>query len=164
MNDAESPLAWLARRRDKAGNPLVSEAQFAAGERLRRDFTRGQLMPKMGIDWSLGTPAGGRGGRAGGIQELTDSALGARQRVNEALSAVGPDLSGLLVDVCCFLKGLEDVERERGWPARSGKVVLLIALSRLAGHYGYREAATGPDRSRGISHWGADDYRPVIGD
>lgn len=162
IDDAESPLAWLARRRDKTGKPILDEAQFKAGERLRADFTRGQLMPRMSVDWSLGVPPGGRGGPSGGIEDLTDAALSARQRVNQALAAVGPDLSGLLVDVCCFLKGLELVERERGWPARSGKVVLLIALSRLADHYGYGSQARGPDRARRSLHWGAADYRPTI--
>lgn len=160
VNDAESPLAWLARRRDRSGAPILDEAQFKAGERLRADFTRGQMMPRMSIDWSLGMPSGGRGGAAGGVQDLTDTAMAARDRVNRALSAVGPELSGVLVDVCCFLKGLETVERERGWPARSGKVVLLIALGRLARHYGYAAEARGAERSAGPRHWGAPDYRP----
>ena len=162
IDPAESPLGWLARRRDKAGRPILDEVQFAAGERLRADFTRGQMMPRMSVDLSLGLPSGGRSGRAGGVQDLSDSAMAARDRVNRALGAVGPELSGVLVDVCCFLKGLELVERERGWPARSGKVVLLIALSRLADHYGYQTTARGPKRSRGTNHWGAEDYRPRI--
>ncbi|MGJ0507471.1 MAG: DUF6456 domain-containing protein [Methylocystis sp.] len=61
---------------------------------------------------------------------------------------------------CDRLQGLETVECERGWPARSGKVVLKIALERLARHYGIGDAATGPARARGLLHWGAEDYRP----
>jgi len=162
INAEESPLGWLAKRRDKAGRPILSDIQFAAGERLRADFTRGQMMPRMSVDLSLGLPSGGRSGRSGGAQDISDAALSARDRVNRALGAVGPDLSGVLIDVCCFLKGLELVERERGWPARSGKVVLLIALSRLAEHYGYQSVARGPERSGGPKHWGSEDYRPCI--
>lgn len=158
----ESPLGWLARRRDKAGKPILDANQLMAGERLRMDFTRGQMMPRMSVDLTAARTGGGRSGRAGAMADLSDSALGARDRVNAALGAVGPELSGLLVDVCCFLKGLELVERERGWPARSAKVVLLIALSRLADHYGYGREARGAARSGSPAHWGTEDYRPRI--
>ena len=66
------------------------------------------------------------------------------------------------MDVCGFLKGLETIESERGWPVRSGKVVLGLALTRLARHYGYQTHAAGKASSP-ISHWGAADYRPTIG-
>jgi hypothetical protein len=160
VDDGESPLAWLHRRRGRDGAPLVGDVEFAAGERLRRDFTRAGLMPGLTSNWRSDAPTGG--GARGGPADLADSALAARDRVGRAVSAVGPDLGGLLVDVCCFLKGLEVVEAERRWPARSAKVVLRIALSRLADHYGMAAAAAGPDRSRGLGHWGTDDYRPTV--
>lgn len=147
----ESPLAWLARRR------LVSASAFEAGERLRRDLTLAQTLPSVTSRWS-DMPTGDRGP---GRDHMTDRVVAARQRVDRALAAAGPEFAGLLTDVCGFLKGLETVEAERGWPRRSGKVVLALALARLARHYGLGDAASGPARAP-MNHWGAEDYRPRI--
>jgi hypothetical protein len=76
--------------------------------------------------------------------------------VHQALDAVGPEFAGLLLDICCFLKGLEDIERERVWPTRSGKIVLHLALTSLARHYGYSAQARGPGQTP-IRTWLADD-------
>ena len=86
--------------------------------------------------------------------------LAAKERVIRALMAVGPETSGVLVDICCELKGLEEAEKTNGWPQRAGKVVLQIALTRLPKHYGLI-AAEIPSR-RGLRHWGEADYRPRI--
>jgi len=144
VNHAESPLAWLRRRRDRSGEAMIDEAAFAAGERLRADMTRAQMTPRVTASWEAPVSAG-TGGRL--RQEPGDMALAARQRVSRALAAAGDDFAGVLVDVCGFLKGLEQVEKERGWPARSGKLILRMALARLAAHYGL-SAAQGPERGR----------------
>lgn len=156
-NAAESPLRQLARRRGKSGAPFLDAAEFRAGERLRADFTRGQIMPRMGANWEASVASGRRGG---GVADLTDAALAARLRVDAALAAVGPELSGLLVDVCCFLKGLETVETERGWPARSAKLMLKTALGMLSRHY---DPPRQESRRPQLRHWGATDYRPSLG-
>jgi len=156
VNLDESPLRALARRLDRNGRRLLADEEVAAGERLRADYTRGQMMPRLGANWQAAVASGRRDGR-GGIGDLTDAALAARFRVEKALVAVGPELSGVLVDVCCFLKGLETVERERGWPVRSAKVVLKAALAALHRHY---EPPSG--RRPQTLHWGAQGYRPAL--
>lgn len=145
IDRAESPLAWLARRKGKDGQPLISHEQLLAGERLRIEFTRAQMMPRVTSDWNAAGSPRRRGSRA--ETEAADSVVGARQRVRHAVDAVGPEFAGLLLDVCCFLKRLEDIERERRWPARSAKVVLQLGLDRLARHYGIEREARGRPRA-----------------
>ena len=142
VDENESPLVWLARRRGRDGRVMIETHQLQAGERLRADFTRAH-MPRTSSNWSNPIPSRRR---ASGQQAapLTETIIAARQRVHRALDAVGPEFSGLLLDVCCFLKGLEDVERERVWPARSAKIVIQLALDRLARHYGYAASTKGP--------------------
>ncbi|MCR4265330.1 DUF6456 domain-containing protein [Nitratireductor sp. ZSWI3] len=160
-NLGESPLGHLARHKTRSGAPFLSQAEFDAGERLRADYTRGQLMPRLSANWVATVAAGRRGAGRAGVAELTDAALAARQRVDRALAAVGPELAGVLVDVCCFLKGLEQVETERGWPVRSAKVVLKTALGALSRHY-QPGASRSPDSPPSVLHWGAEGYRPTL--
>jgi len=137
VNEGETPLGWLRRRRGSNGRPLVSAAQFEAGEKLRRDFTLAHMTPRVTTDWSMAMGAR-QSGRAAPRDraEISDMALAARQRVEKALASVGPGLNDTLLMVCCHLEGLEEAERKFGWPQRSGKVVLLLALDRLVAHYG----------------------------
>ena len=87
---------------------------------------------------------------------MTDLIVASRQRVRLALDACGPEFAGVLLDVCCFLRGLEAVERERGWPSRSAKVVLQLALNRLARHYGLESKIRGRESGR-VRTWLAED-------
>jgi hypothetical protein len=142
VNEGESPLGWLHAR------GAIDHIQLQAGERLRRDYTLAQLEPRVCIDLSAPVVLG-----SGHINAafVSDTALAAKQRFSKAMSAVGPGLSNLLFDVCCALKGLEAAEKSQGWPRRSGKVVLAIALGRLAAHYGIHAA---PQRAR-LRSWSA---------
>ena len=160
LDDGESPLGWLARRRSPDGTPLISPAQFTAGERLRTDFTLAGLTPRVTASW---TPAAhsGRRGAPSDAAHFTDMRLAARQRLDRALTGCGPEFAGILLDVCCFLKGLEQVERERRWPSRSGKVVLMLALDRLARHYGLSDEARGPARAA-VRTWLAEGEQLVV--
>jgi Domain of unknown function (DUF6456) len=161
VNEAESPLGWLKSRKDRNRRPLISEEQYAAGERLRADYWFAHLSPRVTSNWSALAPSErSRRAAPSNAAELRDEVLAAKERVMRALMAVGPEVAGVLVDICCELKGLEDVEKANGWPQRAGKVVLQIALTRLAKHYGLiRE--TGRERRR-LRHWGVADYRPSL--
>ena len=158
VDEGESPLAWLARRKGRDGRALIEPVQLLAGERLRADFTRANLTPRVTSDWSASVADGPRGTSP---PTFTEAVTAARLRVRRALDAAGPEFSGVLLDVCCFLKGLADVERERAWPARSGKVVLQLGLDRLARHYGLAAVAQG--RARGeLRTWLAEDAAFVV--
>jgi hypothetical protein len=156
INEAESPLVWLARRRGRDGRPLIQPHQLQAGNRLRADFTRAHLMPRTTSNWTNPIPSKRDNGNWDCASHYTETMIAARQSVHQALDAVGPEFAGLLLDVCCFLKHLEDVERERQWPVRSAKIVLQLALDRLARHYGYAAEITGRACTQARS-WHAED-------
>lgn len=147
----ESPLEWLHRRKGRNGEPLIDEASYQAGERLRTDIMLAGLLPGVTARWDAMPKSGGSVSPA----DATDRMIAARQRIRNAFHAIGADFSDLLMDLCGFLKGLELIERERQWPARSAKIVVRLALARLAEHYGIEAAAQGPAASRGIRAWHA---------
>lgn len=158
-NEDESPLAWLARRQGKDGTSLISPIQLAAGEKLRHDFTMAHMMPRVTTNYSGEPGISGQRSAPGSACEQQERTVMAAERVRKALVSVGPELSGILIDVCCHLKGLEQAERKASWPQRSGKVVLNLALTRLARHY--RLETEGPASTGRISQWGTEDFRPV---
>lgn len=105
-----------------------------AGERLREDFELAQLGPRVAQNWERFMTGGDRGGfnpNAG----TTGGSERARDRVALALRDLGPGLGDMVLRCCCFLEGLETAEKRLGWSARSGKIVLRIALQRLKRHY-----------------------------
>lgn len=124
VNLAESPLAWLARR------GMVTPSQFVASERLRNDFMMAGQAPRVTMRWDP-TPVS----RSAAECDPTTSQIGARQRFDAAVAAVGPGLTDVLWRVICLGEGLETAERTLGWPNRAGKLVLKLALDRLVTHY-----------------------------
>ena len=141
-NMAESPLSILARRREKDGTPFLAPELVTAGERLREDFELAQMGPRVTQNWDRFLTAGSERGSfantgPGGGPEA------ARARVAAALAELGPGLGDMVLRVCCFLEGLEAAEKRMGWSARSGKIVLRIALMRLRRHYDATEGRHG---------------------
>ena len=130
---AESPLLVLSRRREKDGTPFLTPEQVAAGERLREDFELAQLKADRRLNWD---------GFVGGLAEKAESSPSAhvatrvaRDRVSRVLNHLGPGLGDVALRCCCFLEGMEETERRMGWSARSGKIVLRIALTQMKRFY-----------------------------
>ncbi len=128
VNLAESPLGWLFAR----GH--VSRRQYDAGERLRHDWERAQLSQRVTMSWDAAPVARGRGGSAPGI-DLNGSQLDAKRRFKAAVAIAGPGLADILWRVVCGGEGMRAAETALGWPARAGKLVLTLALDRVADYY-----------------------------
>ena len=128
INAAESPLGWLFAR------GLVSQRQYDAGERLRSDWERAQLAPRVTMTWDAAPVARGRGGSAA-APDLGAAQVDARRRFDAAIGSAGPGLSDILWRVVCAGEGMREAEGALGWPARAGKLVLTIALDRIADYY-----------------------------
>ncbi|MFK7835629.1 MAG: DUF6456 domain-containing protein [Sulfitobacter sp.] len=140
---AESPLSSLARRKGKDGKPFLEDVLVHAGEQLREDFELAQMDSNVTQNWdhflTAGTNTATRNAKTGG-----SAPSAARARVQQALQELRPGLSDVVLRCCCYLEGLETMEKRLGWSARSGKVVLRIALMRLRRHYDDTVGPGGP--------------------
>lgn len=129
VNLAESPLGWLKARGQ------ISDRQFDAGDRLRGDWEMAQLGPRVTMQWDA--PPIGRSGRgAPAALDPSLSQIAARRRFDGGVAAAGPGLSDILWRIVCAGEGMRNAEQALGWPARSGKLVLGLALDRVADFYG----------------------------
>ena len=131
FNAAESPLGWLFAR------GLVTQRQFDAGERLRTDWERAQLAPRVTMSWDAAPVSRGRGGSTD-RPDLSGTQIDAKRRFDAALAAAGPGLADILWRIVCAGEGMRDAETALGWPARAGKLVLAFALDRVANYYRVR--------------------------
>ncbi|WP_114522010.1 DUF6456 domain-containing protein [Altererythrobacter sp. ZODW24] len=126
VNLAESPLSWLHAR----GH--IDERLYDAGERLRADYERAQMSPSVTMRWDP-VRISGQGGDQG--LSPTERQIAAKARFDGAMAEAGKGLSDILWRVVCACEGLPDAEKAIGWPARSGKIVLKLALDRVAHFY-----------------------------
>lgn len=126
VNLAESPLMWLHAR----GH--IDDRLLDAGERLRADYERAQLGANVTMRWDP-VRIQGQGGDKG--LNATERQIAAKHRFDGALREAGNGLSDILWRVVCAGEGLPDAEKAMSWPARSGKLVLKLALDRVADFY-----------------------------
>ena len=150
LNLDESPLARLAA----GATPFLSRHQVEAGERVRRLCERARMQPRVTMSYSGAQMGGSKG--ASRAAEISDLAADARRQLSALHTALPADCAGVVLDVCGLLKGLQQVESERGWPRRSAKLVLRIGLEQAAGFFGLTGVAAGKARPR---MWGE---RPTV--
>ena len=74
----------------------------------------------------------------------------ALEQFRVTLEDLGPGLAEVAVRCCCFEQGLEKTEHIMGWSARSGKIVLRIALQRLKRYYDKLHGAGGGTIGSGV--------------
>ncbi|WP_102107168.1 DUF6456 domain-containing protein [Oceaniglobus roseus] len=131
---AESPLLALARRRERDGTPFLTDDLVAAAERMREDYelALAGLKTPPALEALLAAAAGDL---PEGDALMAPGPEMARLRLGRALADLGPGLSDVALRCCCCLEGMESIERRMGWAARSGKIVLRIALQRLRRYY-----------------------------
>jgi Domain of unknown function (DUF6456) len=163
MDADESPLQRLAQRKQPHGDAVLDAEQFRAGEHLRAEYERAHMGARVTANYE---GQGGSGGKQRQFSDnhmasLSDNTIAARQKLHLALDAVGPELSGILLHVCCMAGGLEQAELRLNLPRRAGKAVLQLALTRLARHYGFKSSVrhAGPEK---IGHWAVADFKPQI--
>ena len=126
VNVGESPLSWLHAR----GH--IDDRLFDAGERLRSDYERAQLSANVTMRWDV-VRIRGQGGDEG--LSPTERQISAKARFDAAIKEAGNGLSDILWRVVCAGEGLPTAEKALEWPARSGKLVLKLALDRVANFY-----------------------------
>jgi hypothetical protein len=128
VNQVESPLGWLYQH-----GPL-DRRQFDAGEQLRRDWERANLSPCVTMRWDS-APGLARGQARNQGLERTEQQAVAKERFDGAIAAAGSGMADILWRVVCAGEGMRDSETALGWPARAGKLVLKMALDRVASFY-----------------------------
>jgi hypothetical protein len=156
INLSESPIARLAVATAKGGEPFLESHHVEAAERIRRLVERAALQPRMTMNYTAAHSVGG----SSAAPEIGDMAADARRELARISAALPHDCFAIALDVCGFLKGLQQVEIERGWPRRSAKLVLRIALECLAEYYGLSHQAIGA-QSRRPHRWMDETARPA---
>ena len=129
VNLGESPLAWLHAR------GMLSDRHYRAGEQLRQDWEKAGLAARVTMRWDAAPPGGGRRGGGSRAPDPRAGQLSARERFDGAIGAAGPGLADILWRVACAGEGLSAAEKSLGWPSRAGKLVLTLALDRVAAWY-----------------------------
>lgn len=137
----ETPLDTLARLMDKSGAPFLPKELVLAGKRLREDFELAQIGDQLAQNQAVFSTSESCGRTS--TVHISPVSKAAKNRATDAMVALGSGLNDIALRCCCYLEGLEAAERHLGWSARSGKIVLRIALLQLKAHYEQMDTLAG---------------------
>lgn len=129
-------------RTKKSATGFLEPHHLEAARRVAGLFERAHLSQRVTMRYAP-VPATTRNTGARG--EITDMAADARKALAVIYRSLPSDCAAVVMEVCCYDKGLQAIEAERGWPRRSAKLVLRIGLDHLAARFGLSATARGPD-------------------
>jgi hypothetical protein len=156
---SEHPLHRLGGK-SPAGATFFEPHHLVAAQRVEMLMRRAQLSPRLTMSYE-GRLTGKGDGRVG-ASDMSDTAADARHRLNALATTIPADCWGVVLDVCCFGKGVQDIEAERGWPRRSAKLVLRIGLDHLATQFGLAPHRAGGSFGK-VSGW-LSERLPIVPD
>ena len=130
-----APLLKLYNRQRNIAHKYLTEVHLCAGQKLFAQFIKANLRPNVTMNWE-NLQSVKQSHHMGVKQDgFSETNYVARRELYESLAHVGQEFAAILVEVCLFGNGLEATEKAMNWPARSAKLLLTMALDRLAEHY-----------------------------
>ncbi len=157
IHTKESALLWLSQHTDKKGRKWLEEHHLEAAQRLYNDFIYAGIHPHITTNYATLNEAKDKKNKHHSGLHLLDNKLTAKNRLNKVLRKLDEDSVHLLLDICCYQYGLEQVEKSYGWPRRSAKLMLRTALSNLA--HEYNLIPQNMQKSQSIQLWFMDKYQ-----
>ena len=137
--NAHHILRRLSKERGPNNMRFLSVAEVQAGELFQRDYNRfyggdkiTQSVDKIRVDQS------GQNGTELEMMRRLDSG----RAYQAAIDVLGPSLDQAALVICGERKSLDQLEREQSWSRGSGRVILKLALQRLALQYGTTPGAS----------------------
>lgn len=130
-----SPIIKLYNRQRNIAHKYLTDIHLQAGQKLFETFITANLQPNVTMNWE-NLQSVRQSHYTGGKQATySETVYSARRQLYASLLHVGEEFAAILVEICLFGNGLEATEKAMNWPARSGKLLLTMALDRLAEHF-----------------------------
>jgi len=132
----------LPRRSKGEDAAFLAAHHVVVANRVSSLILKSQLRPSVTQNLSV-LRQSAQSSKCGGV-DLCDMALDCRRRLDQLTNQLPKDCASVVVDICGFGKGLQQIEFERRWPRRSAKLVLRMGLDHAANFWRIGSQAIGP--------------------